>query len=41
MEAYRKIQVARQKKKSPTKKDKEVIAKALKERETIVKSLDL
>ncbi|KAK3728912.1 hypothetical protein RRG08_051560 [Elysia crispata] len=41
MEAYRKIQLARHKKKSPTKKDKEVIAKALKERETIVKALDL
>ncbi|BFZ03911.1 hypothetical protein BsWGS_06950 [Bradybaena similaris] len=41
MEAYRKIQLARQKKKSPTKKEKETIAKVLKDRESIIRALEL
>ncbi|CAG5123926.1 unnamed protein product [Candidula unifasciata] len=41
MEAYRKIQIARQKKKSPTKKEKETIAKVLKDREAIIRALEL
>lgn len=40
MDAYRKIQSARLKKKSPTKKEKETIIKVLKERDTIMKSLE-
>uniref|UniRef100_A0A0B7AM17 Transcriptional adapter 3-like n=1 Tax=Arion vulgaris TaxID=1028688 RepID=A0A0B7AM17_9EUPU len=41
MEAYRRIQTARQKKKSPTKKEKETVAKVLKDRDAIIKSLEL
>ena len=41
MDAYRKIQTARQKKKSPTKKEKDAVSKALKEREALIKSLEL
>ncbi|CAH1787384.1 unnamed protein product [Owenia fusiformis] len=41
METWRKIQNARQKKKVLTKKEKEVAFKVLKERETIVKQLEL
>ncbi|CAL1540898.1 unnamed protein product [Lymnaea stagnalis] len=41
MEAFRKIQLARQRKKSPTKKEKEAISKALKDREALIKALEL
>ncbi|XP_071552938.1 transcriptional adapter 3-B isoform X1 [Panulirus ornatus] len=41
LEAYRTIAAARQKKKTPSKKDKDVAWKALKDREVIVKQLDL
>ncbi|XP_013085123.2 transcriptional adapter 3-A-like [Biomphalaria glabrata] len=41
MDAYRKIQIARQKKKSPTKKEKETIMKVLKDREALIKALEL
>ena len=41
MDAYRKIQIARQKKKSPTKKEKDSVYKALKDRETIIKGLEM
>jgi transcriptional adapter 3 len=40
MEAYRRITACRQKKKSPTKKEKDHAVKALKERESIIKSLE-
>ncbi|XP_028681222.1 transcriptional adapter 3 [Erpetoichthys calabaricus] len=40
MEAFRKIMAARQKKRTPTKKEKEQAWKALKERESILKLLD-
>ncbi|KAK3101407.1 hypothetical protein FSP39_003347 [Pinctada imbricata] len=40
LEAYRKIQVARQKKKTPTKKERDAAWKALKERESIVKLIE-
>ena len=40
MEAYRKIQAARAKKKSPSKKEMEMAKKALKEREVIVRQLE-
>jgi transcriptional adapter 3 len=39
IEAYRKVQASKAKKKSPTKKEKEMFYKALKEREAIVKQL--
>ncbi|XP_041365327.1 transcriptional adapter 3-like isoform X2 [Gigantopelta aegis] len=41
MEAYRKIQAARQKKKTPTKKEKDAAWKAIKERDAIIKTLEL
>jgi len=41
MEAYRKIQLAKQKKKTPTKKEKETVVKLLKDREQLVKALDI
>ncbi|XP_052798333.1 transcriptional adapter 3-A-like isoform X2 [Mya arenaria] len=41
MEAYRKIQLAKQKKKTPTKKERETVIKVLKDREPIVKALDI
>lgn len=41
MEAYRKIQAAKQKKKPPTKKEREAVLKALKDREQYVKILDI
>lgn len=41
MEAYRKVQIAKQKKKTPTKKEREAVVKALKDREQIVKALDV
>lgn len=40
MEAYRKIQASRQKKKTPTKKEKDQAWKLLKEREGLLKSLE-
>ena len=40
MEVYRKIQAARAKKKSPSKKEMELAKKALKEREIIVRQLE-
>ncbi|XP_077990041.1 transcriptional adapter 3-like isoform X2 [Glandiceps talaboti] len=40
MEAYRRIQAARQKKRSPTKKEREMAVRALRERETLLKLLD-
>jgi transcriptional adapter 3 len=40
IEAYRKVQASKAKKKSPTKKEKEMFYRALKERETIVKQLN-
>ncbi|ESP04697.1 hypothetical protein LOTGIDRAFT_207498 [Lottia gigantea] len=41
MEAYRKIQAAKQKKKTPTKKEKDAAWKALKERDAIMQNLDV
>ncbi|XP_050402924.1 transcriptional adapter 3-B [Patella vulgata] len=41
MEAYRKIQTAKQKKKTPTKKEKDAAFKALKERASIMKALEV
>ncbi|XP_046367588.1 transcriptional adapter 3-B-like [Haliotis rufescens] len=41
MEAYRKIQAAKQKKKTPTKKEKDGAQKALKERDAILKALEV
>ncbi|XP_069950032.1 transcriptional adapter 3-B isoform X3 [Cherax quadricarinatus] len=41
VEAYRTIAAARQKKKTPSKKDKDIAWKALKDREVIVRQLDL
>lgn len=41
MEAYRKIQIAKQKKKPPTKKERDAVLKALKDREQYVKTLDI
>lgn len=41
MEAYRKIQVAKQKKKTPTKKEREAVIKTLKDREQLMKTLDV
>ena len=41
MEAYRKIQLTKQKKKTPTKKERETVIRALKEREQIMKTLEL
>ncbi|KAI0237724.1 Transcriptional adapter 3-B [Lamellibrachia satsuma] len=40
MEAFRRIQTARQKKKTPTKKEKEAAMRALKERQEIVRQLE-
>ena len=40
MEAFRKVQAAKQKKKPPTKKERDAALKALKEREIIVKQLE-
>lgn len=40
MEAFRRIMAARQKKRTPTKKEKDQAWKALKERESILKLLD-
>ena len=40
MEAYRRIQAARAKKKTPTKKEKDATVKLLKERESIMKALE-
>ncbi|XP_074661936.1 transcriptional adapter 3-like [Tubulanus polymorphus] len=40
LESYRKIQIAKQKKKTPTKKEKDSIMRALKERTSIIKQLD-
>lgn len=40
MDAFRKIMAARQKKRTPTKKEKDQAWKALKERESILKLLD-
>jgi len=39
IEAYRKIQASKGKKKSPSKKEKEMFYKSLKEREAIAKEL--
>jgi len=41
MDAYRKIQTAKQKKKSPTKKEKDAVVKALKDRDAVIKALEL
>jgi len=41
MEAYRKVQMAKQKKKTPTKKEREAVLKALKEREQLLKVFDV
>ncbi|KAL4225557.1 transcriptional adaptor 3 [Mactra antiquata] len=41
MESYRKVQVAKQKKKTPTKKERDAVLKALKDREQIMKTIDL
>lgn len=41
LEAYRTIAAARQKKKTPSKKDKDIAWKAIKDREVIVRQLDL
>lgn len=41
MEGYRKVQLAKQKKKAPTKKERDAVIKALKDRELIVKALDI
>lgn len=41
LEAYRTIAAARQKKKTPSKKDKDIAWKAIKDREAIVRQLDL
>ncbi|XP_064102450.1 transcriptional adapter 3-like isoform X1 [Macrobrachium nipponense] len=41
LEAYRVIAAARQKKKTPSKKDKDIAWKAIKDREVIVRQLDL
>lgn len=40
MDAFRKIMAARQKKRTPTKKEKDQAWKSLKERESILKLLD-
>nr|XP_002738778.1 PREDICTED: transcriptional adapter 3-like [Saccoglossus kowalevskii] len=40
VEAYRRIQAARQKKRSPTKKERETALRALREREAVLKLLD-
>ena len=40
MEAYRRIQASRAKKKTPTKKEVELAKKALKERDAVIKSLE-
>lgn len=40
LEAYRKVQSARQKKRQPTKKEKDAVWKILHEREAIMKQLD-
>lgn len=40
MEGFRRIMAARQKKRTPTKKEKDQAWKALKERESILKLLD-
>ena len=40
MDAYRRIQNARAKKKQPTKKEKDMVLKALKEREAIIRQLE-
>lgn len=40
MEAFRRIQTVRQKKKTPTKKEKEAAMRALKERQEIVRQLE-
>lgn len=41
MEAYRKIQMAKQKKKTPTKKERDAVIKALKDRSELMKLLDV
>ena len=40
MDAYRRIQVSRQKKKTPTKKEKDAAIRAIKERHLIVEQLE-
>ena len=40
LEAYRKIQVAKQKKKTPTKKERDSVWKSLKDRENLVKIIE-
>lgn len=40
MDAFRRIMAARQKKRSPTKKEKDQAWKTIKEREALVKQLD-
>ena len=41
LEAYRNIAASRQKKKTPSKKDKDIAWKAIKDREGVVRQLDL
>lgn len=41
MDAYRKVQLAKQKKKTPTKKERDAVIKALKDREVIMKQIDV
>jgi transcriptional adapter 3 len=40
MDAYRRLQAIKQKKRTPTKKEKEMAIRALKERESLVKALE-
>ena len=40
MDAFRKIQTARQKKRTPTKKERDAALKAIKDREGIIKTLE-
>lgn len=40
LEAYRKVQLAKQKKKPPTKKERDAVYKSLKDRENIVKTIE-
>lgn len=41
MDAYRKVQMAKQKKKTPTKKERDAVIKALKDREQVMKQIDV
>ncbi|XP_053384226.1 transcriptional adapter 3-B-like isoform X2 [Mercenaria mercenaria] len=41
MDAYRKVQLTKQKKKTPTKKERDAVIKALKDRELLMKQIDI